>query len=169
SINVEPTYVDAIDTILGSQAQHIIVPNEESARKAINWLKKEKKGRATFLPIESLVERRIPSGLLQQLKSHEGFIDVAANHVQTEEKFKRVVHHLMGNVIVTDTLANANKLATMTNRKFRVVTLDGDIVFPGGSMSGGTKKQSNQSLFTRDKELTLLNEKINDFQNRAEN
>jgi len=168
-INVDPSYVEAIDTILGGQAQHIIVRNEEAARKAINWLKKEKKGRATFLPIQSLVERQIPSGLLQQLKSQDGFIDVAANLVQAEDKFKRVVHHLMGNVIVTDTLANANKLAAMTNRKFRVVTLDGDIVFPGGSMSGGTKKQTNQSLFTRDKELTLLNEKINDFQNRAEN
>ncbi len=168
SIEIEPMYVEAIDTILGGQAQHIIVPNDEVARKAISWLKKEKKGRATFLPIASLTERLIPQGLLQQLKSHEGFINVAANLVHVENRFQRVVQHLMGNVIVTDTLANANKLAKMTNRKYRVVTLDGDIVYPGGSMSGGTKKQSNQSLFTRDKELSILNDKLLNFQQRAE-
>lgn len=166
-IDVPSNYVTAIDTILGGQAQHIVVPNDNIARETIHWLKKENKGRATFLPIQSLTERVISPSIINQLKSHKGFIDIAANLVQVEKKFEKVLYHLMGNVIVTDTLQHANEVAILTNRKYRIVTLDGDVVYPGGSMSGGAKRQKNQSLFTREKELAELNDKLANFKLRA--
>src|SRR5690625_649859 len=166
-IDVPSKYVAAIDTILGGQAQHIVVPNDDVARQAIYWLKKENKGRATFLPIQSLSERAIPSSTINQLKSHQGFINIAANIVNTETQFEKVIHHLMGNVIVADTLQHANEIAKLTNRKYRIVTLEGDVVYPGGSMSGGAKRKTNQSLFTREKELTTLKEKLDNFKVRA--
>jgi len=166
-IDVPSKYVAAIDTILGGQAQHIVVPNDDVARQAIYWLKKENKGRATFLPIQSLSERAIPSSTINQLKSHQGFINIAANIVNTDTQFEKVIHHLMGNVIVADTLQHANEIAKLTNRRYRIVTLEGDVVYPGGSMSGGAKRQTNQSLFTREKELTALKEKLTEFKIRA--
>jgi len=159
-IHVPTEYMTAIDTILGAQAQYVVVPNDEVARHVIHWLKNENKGRATFLPLQSIEARTISHSTIQQIKQQKGYIGIASDLIQIEEKFEKVAQHLMGNVIVTKSLADANAIAQMTNRRYRVVTLEGDIVFPGGSMSGGAKRKANQSLFTREKELKLLTEKI---------
>lgn len=166
-IKVPADYTTAIDTVLGAQAQHIVVPDDETARRTIQWLKKENKGRATFLPLNSISAREMPVSLAQKLDNASGFLGIAANLVEVDNAYQKAVRHLLGNVIVADTLANANKLATMTNRSFRIVTLDGDMVYPGGSMSGGAKKKQNQSLFNREKEVQLLTDKISSFKERA--
>src|SRR5699024_6613993 len=80
-----------------------------------------------------------------------------------------LANHLLGNVIVTEHLKAANEIAQKTNRRFRIVTLEGDMVYPGGSMSGGAKRKQNQSLFTREKELQTLTEKLIDYKQRAIN
>ncbi|MEI3606670.1 chromosome segregation protein SMC [Pseudogracilibacillus sp. SE30717A] len=167
-IDVPTDYMTAIDTILGAQAQYIVVPNDEVARNVIHWLKKENKGRATFLPLESIEARQIPASICTQLDKQQGFIGIASNLVKVEPEFQKVVEHLMGNVILATDLQCANQLARLTNRKFRVVTLEGDVVYPGGSMSGGAKRKANQSLFTREKEITLLTEKLEQFTKRKE-
>lgn len=166
-IDVPNAYITAIDTVLGAQVQHIVVPNDAVARESILWLKQENKGRATFLPLQSIEPRDIPNQVLSKVKQHPGYIGIAAKLVKTEEEYRIVAHHLMGNVIVTKDLHAANEIAKLTNRRFRVVTLDGDIVFPGGSMSGGAKKNTNQSLFTREKELVTLQTKLTDYHKRA--
>ena len=136
----------AIDTILGAQAQYVVVPNDKVAREIIQWLKKENKGRATFLPIESIESRTIPNTLIKKLEQQPGFIGIASDIVKTKEKFVKVIEHLMGNVLTED-LHHASAIAQLTNRRYRIVTLEGDIVFPGGSMSGGAKgKQINHCL-----------------------
>lgn len=166
-MEVPTDYMTAIDTVLGAQAQYIVVPNDEIARATIQWLKQENKGRATFLPLQSIESRKIPPTIVQEINMYEGFIGVASDLVQTDDMFQVVVNHLLGNVIVTDSLQSANHIARKTNRRFRVVTFDGDMVYPGGSMSGGAKRKNNQSLFTREKELQVLVEKIEQFTTRA--
>lgn len=166
-IDVPTKYITAIDTVLGGQAQNIIVQDDASARHSINWLKKENKGRATFLPIESMNERSIPENILSTIETHSGFIGIAAHLIKTEESYIKIINYLMGNIIVSKTLKDANELAKLTNRRYRIVTLEGDVVYPGGSMSGGARKNVNQSLFTREKDLLELTEKLTEFNRRT--
>ena len=167
-IDVPTDYTTAIDTILGAQAQYVVVPDDEVARSVIHWLKRENKGRATFLPLESIEARQVPPFIVSQLNQQHGFIGIASSLVKVEPKYQKVTEHLMGNVILAEDLQVANHLARITNRKYRVVTLEGDIVYPGGTMSGGAKKKANQSLFTRDKEITQLTEKLGKFTTRRD-
>src|SRR5690625_4882917 len=166
-IEVPTDYSTAIDTVLGAQSQYVVVPNDEVARQTIQWLKQENKGRATFLPLQSIEARMIPKTMIQEIELDEGFVGVASELVQTDDAFQVVANHLLGNVIVTENLHSANHIARKTRRRFRIVTLEGDMVYPGGSMSGGTKRKNNQSLFTREKELQLLVDKIDTFTTRA--
>ncbi|WP_068672423.1 chromosome segregation protein SMC [Oceanobacillus sp. Castelsardo] len=165
-IDVPKDFITAIETVLGGQAQHIVVQDDLAARNAIQWLKQTNNGRATFLPLESIQERFITNDVLSQVNKHPGFIGIAANLVQAEPLYHRAVNHLMGHVIISKTLKDANEIAKVIQRRFRVVTLDGDVVNPGGSMSGGALKKTNQSLFSRDKDIKELNEKINQFQQK---
>src|SRR5699024_7921659 len=168
-MEVKKEFITAIDTVLGAQAQYIVVPNDQIATRTIQWLKKENKGRATFLPLASTEPRMISKNIVRQISDIDGFIGIANNLVYTEEKFLIVANHLLGNVIVTEHLKAANEIARTTNRRFRIVTLEGDMVYPGGSMSGGAKRKQNQSLFTREKELQTLAEKLTDYKQRAIN
>ncbi|MUK89944.1 chromosome segregation protein SMC [Ornithinibacillus sp. L9] len=168
-VDVPKDYITAIETVLGGQAQHIIVENDQSARSAISWLKQTNNGRATFLPLASIQPRFIIHDSLMKIKSHPGFIGVASELVSTTDKYKRAIDHLMGHVVITKTLKDANEIAKLVNRKYRIVTLDGDVVNPGGSMSGGAQKKTNQSLFTREKDLQELTNKLEDFQQKAIN
>ncbi|GAB2561621.1 chromosome segregation protein SMC [Gracilibacillus alcaliphilus] len=166
-IEFEEQYVDAIETALGAQAQHIVVDTEQSARQAIGWLKKMNKGRATFLPIEAMRPKQIPSNALHILQQEQEFVGIAVDLIKYDDRYHPVMQALLGNVVITETLQAANKLAQMTGRKYRIVTLDGDVVNPGGSMSGGAKKKNNQSLFTRDRELKTLTAKYGEYQTRV--
>ncbi|ASK63517.1 chromosome segregation protein SMC [Virgibacillus phasianinus] len=166
-INVPKKYVTAIETVLGGQAQHIVVDEDYVAREAINWLKKTNNGRATFLPLKSIQSRFMSESLLAKVKDHSGFIGIASKLIKCEAVHQKAVEHLMGHVIIATSLKAANEIASLVMRKYRVVTLDGDVVNPGGSMSGGAAKKTNQSLFTRDQELQEITEKLTDFQQKT--
>ncbi|QGS68633.1 hypothetical protein CV093_09475 [Oceanobacillus sp. 143] len=140
-IDVPKKYITAIETVLGSQAQHIIVDDDQAARNAIMWLKRTNNGRATFLPLKSIQERFITPDMEQRIKGHQGYIGLAANLVKTNEPYVRAVNHLMGHVLIAETLKDANDIARIVQRRYRVVTLDGDVVNPGGSMSGGAQRK----------------------------
>ncbi|MFB4167528.1 chromosome segregation protein SMC [Virgibacillus sp. JSM 102003] len=166
-VDVPKTYITAIETVLGAQAQHVVVSDDTAARDAISWLKKTSNGRATFLPLSSIKARFVPKEVLSKVENHAGFIGVAADLVSAQNEFQRAVNHLMGHVIIAKTLRDANEIAKTVMRKFRIVTLDGDVVNPGGSMSGGAQKKSNQSLFTREKDLQEVTDKLTEFQEKA--
>ena len=166
-IDVPKQYITAIETVLGGQAQHVVVKDDQAARNAINWLKRSNKGRATFLPLGSIQERSIPKDTALKIESHPGFVGIAANLVETADLYQRAVNHLMGHVIVAKTLKDANEIAKLVFRRFRVVTLEGDVVNPGGSMSGGAQKKTNQSLFTREKDLQEITDKLTGFIDKA--
>ncbi|PAV29972.1 chromosome segregation protein SMC [Virgibacillus profundi] len=166
-IDVPKEYITAIEMVLGGQAQHIVVTDDQAARNAIAWLKKTNNGRATFLPLSSIQERFIMNNVLAKIDKHAGFVGIASNLVGTKDSFQKAVNHLMGHVVIAKTLKDANEIASLVMRKYRIVTLDGDIVNPGGSMSGGAGKKKNQSLFTRDKDLQEITEKLQDFERRT--
>ncbi|MGP4106953.1 chromosome segregation protein SMC [Virgibacillus sp. L01] len=166
-VDVPKTYITAIETVLGAQAQHVVVNDDTAARDAISWLKKTSSGRATFLPLSSIKARFVPKEVLSKVDNHAGFIGVAANLVSAQDDFQKAVNHLMGHVIIAKTLRDANEIAKTVMRRYRIVTLDGDVVNPGGSMSGGAQKKSNQSLFTREKDLQEVTDKLNEFQKKA--
>ncbi|TFJ94636.1 chromosome segregation protein SMC [Lentibacillus salicampi] len=166
-VDVPKHYITAIETVLGGQAQHVVVKDDQAARQAISWLKKTNSGRATFLPLSSIQERFVPKGMLTKAENHPGFVGVASDLVSAAPEFQTAVNHLMGHVLVAKTLKDANAIAGLVNRKHRVVTVEGDVVNPGGSMSGGAQKKSKQSLFTREKDLQEVTEKLTSFQQKA--
>ncbi len=167
-IDIPSEYVTGIETALGAQAQHVVMDNESQARGAINWLKKTNNGRATFLPLPSIQSKFIPQDRLSVAKKHEGFVGVAADLIEFDTSYEKVIRHLLGNIIITKTLKDANDIANSTGRRFRIVTLEGDVVNPGGSMTGGAQKNNKQSVFTREKELQELQTKLQDFETRTE-
>ena len=159
-IDIPKQYLQAIETALGGNAQHIITKDENSARKAIQLLKDKKLGRATFLPMSTIKPRVIPTEMLRNIEQHKDFIGIAADLISCNPKFSNIMHHVMGNVIIARHLKAANDIAKIIKNRYRIVTLEGDIVNPGGAMTGGASKRKNQSLFTREQELNQLNEAL---------
>ncbi|MBD3106758.1 chromosome segregation protein SMC [Bacillus sp. AGMB 02131] len=159
-ITVPREYNLAIETALGAAMQHVVVDTEENARKAIQFLKINSFGRATFLPMTVMKERNIPSSQLQLVSNHPSFIGVASQLVRYQSKYAEIVANLLGAVIITSDLKGANELAKKLHYKYRIVTLEGDVVNPGGSMTGGATKSKNYSLLARKGELEELSNKL---------
>lgn len=158
-IQVNSQYSQAIETALGAATQHIVTQNEQHAQQAIAWLKSKRAGRATFLPKTVMKSRKIISTTIQAVTSHPAFVNIADEIVQFDEVNRTIVENLLGNVIVARTLEGASEIARLCHFKYRVVTLDGDIVNAGGSLTGGASKQQS-SLFSRKAELDGLTAKI---------
>ncbi|WP_100010988.1 chromosome segregation protein SMC [Lentibacillus sediminis] len=168
-MDIPKKYLRAMESVLGGQAQHIVVDDDQAARQAIAWLKKTNSGRATFLPLASIQERFVTRGVLADIESHPGFIGDAASLIDTHPDYQKAVKHLMGHVLIATELKSANEIARLSGRRYRVVTLEGDVVNPGGSISGGAQKKTGQSLFTREKDLQEVTEKLKDFQAKMTN
>ncbi|HJH10892.1 MAG TPA: chromosome segregation protein SMC [Metalysinibacillus jejuensis] len=158
-IHVPKQYTEAIETALGAASQHIITTDERAAQQAIHYLKRKKEGRATFLPRTVIQPRFVPADIVASIKAHPAFIQIAASLVKVDEKYARVVQNLLGGVIVARDLEGATAIARIANFRYRVVTLDGDVVNTGGSLTGGAaKRQSN--VFSRKTELEELAVKL---------
>jgi len=158
-VKVEGEYAKALETALGGALQHIVTDTDESARKAISWLKSKRVGRATFLPRTTMKSRKIQHSSLMAIQSHPAFINTADELVTVEEKYRDIVENLLGNVIVARELKGATQLAKTFGYRYRVVTVDGDVVNAGGSLTGGAVKQQS-SLFSRKAELEQLTGKL---------
>lgn len=158
-VQVEGKYSKAIETALGGASQHIVTQTEQDAQKAIGWLKTKRAGRATFLPKTVMKSRRLMPAQLSTAVNHPSFISLAYELVSFEETNRTIVENLLGNVIVAKNLEGASQIARMVGFKYRVVTLEGDIVNAGGSLTGGASKQQT-SLFTRKAELDTLTSKV---------
>ncbi len=159
-IKVPKEYQQAIETALGASMQHIVTDTENHARQAISYLKRNGYGRATFLPLTVIKSRELSPSQLQLLSNHPSFIGTAESLVQFNNRYSNIVANLLGTVIITSELKGANELAKLTSYKYRFVTLEGDIVNPGGSMTGGAVKQKQSSLLSRKNELNELNGKL---------
>ncbi|MEK5206541.1 chromosome segregation protein SMC [Psychrobacillus sp. FSL H8-0510] len=158
-IQIPESYMTAIDTAIGPQSQHIITDSSQDARIAIDWLKKKRVGRATFLPLQVMKSRKINEFTLNSIQDHPSFVNTADKLVNYSEGYQIIVENLLGNIIIAKDLKGANEMAARLQYKFRFVTLDGDVVNAGGSLTGGSVKQQS-SLFTRKAELEQLNIKL---------
>ncbi len=154
-ISVEKDYIKAVETALGGAMQHIVTSTELEARKAIAYLKAKNAGRATFLPRDVMKSRKIQSSLLRTVEQHPEFIGTADLLVRTDAAYTVITENLLGNTIVAKTLAGASAIAKILSYRFRVVTIDGDIVNAGGSLTGGGVK-GQATVFTRKAELETL-------------
>ncbi|WP_257350123.1 chromosome segregation protein SMC [Pseudalkalibacillus decolorationis] len=159
-ISVKKEHETAIETALGAATQNIVVQTEQHARSAITFLKQRKLGRATFLPMSVLKSRKLSLQDVQRVSQHASFIGVASSLLNFNEKHQRVMENLLGNVVISKDLEGANELARILNHRYRIVTLDGDVVNPGGSMTGGSVKQKSTSILSRQRELESLTEKL---------
>ncbi|MFE4704129.1 chromosome segregation protein SMC [Peribacillus simplex] len=159
-IKVPKEYETAIETALGGAMQHVVVEREEHAREAISFLKKNRYGRATFLPLSVIKAREISANQLSMLKSHPAFVGTGSSLIQYDDRHAAIAENLLGTVMITTDLKGANDLAKMMQHRFRFVTLEGDIVNPGGSMTGGALKQKTTSLLSRKTELEELHQKL---------
>jgi chromosome segregation protein len=167
-IRVSGKYETALETALGAALQHIVVENEARAREAIQYLKGRQLGRATFLPLEVIKARTIPEQEKRAAAGAEGFVGVASELVQYEERYAAIVGSLLGNVVIADTLEHANRIAARLNYRYRVVTLDGDVVNAGGSMTGGSLQKKNVSLLGRQRQLEELGQEIEASEKQSE-
>ena len=152
-------YEDAISNALGGAMYHIVTEDEAAARHAITFLKKNQSGRATFLPLTVLRARHMNEDHLTIARHTVGFLGCACDFVDNESVFDIVKQSLLGNVLVCDNLINANELAKLLKYNYKIVTLDGDVVHKGGSMSGGRIKNAGSPL-TIQKELNQLLQSI---------
>ncbi|MEH7177208.1 chromosome segregation protein SMC [Neobacillus vireti] len=159
-VTVPKEYETALETALGGALQHIVVDTEQHARMAIQYLKQHSFGRATFLPLSVVKGRVLSSSQLSSIQNHPSLVGTAVDLVSFNSKYADVISSLLGNVVITKDLKGANELAKILQYRCRLVTIDGDIVNPGGSMTGGAQKQKTSSLLTRKGELEELRDKL---------
>ena len=136
-ISVEPEYLTAITTALGAAINNIIVDNQASAEAAIKYLKENKFGRVTFFPLNVIKPKNIDISRLNYLRKQPGFIDVAANLVKCDKIYSDIIFNQLGTVLVVEDIKSANNLATYINYQYKIVSLSGEIVHVGGSITGG--------------------------------
>ncbi|MDE6730421.1 MAG: chromosome segregation protein SMC, partial [Oscillospiraceae bacterium] len=156
-IRVESRFGIAIETALGASVQHLIVADERSAKAGIQFLKDQKAGRATFLPLTTIKGRHLSAQDLQNLAGMPGFIAVASDLVTCESAYRQIAENLLGKIIIAENLDAGMKIAQKSGYRFRIVTLDGQIINAGGSFTGGSVQKTG-GMLTRKTELQALQE-----------
>ncbi|MDW0109259.1 chromosome segregation protein SMC [Sporosarcina aquimarina] len=154
-ISVDKKHMKAVETALGGAMQHIIATTERHARAAIGFLKKKNAGRATFLPLDVMKARYISKDVLSKVQQHPDFIGTGEQLVNVQAAYRNVAANLLGATIIAKTLNGASEIAKLSGYRFRVVTLDGDVVNAGGSLTGGGSKVQS-TVFSRKAELETL-------------
>ena len=163
-ISVSDKYSLAIETALGAQIQNIITETENDAKKAIGYLKESRAGRATFLPLTAIKGKVIDE---KGLDDCYGYINLASKLVEYESKYTEIINSLLGRTVVAADLDAAIAIAKKFNYKFKIVTLDGQVVNAGGSMTGGAKLQ-NAGILSRGNELDRLKSECESLSEKLE-
>lgn len=159
-IQTEKKYETAVETSLGGNIQNIVTDNETTAKSLIEYLKKNRFGRATFLPLSSIANRTGFNN--ERALGEKGVIGLASDLVKIKPEYEAIAKYLLGRIVVTDNIDNALSLSRKYNRTLRIVTLEGELVNPGGSMTGGAfRNQSN--LLGRRREIEELEKSIKEI------
>lgn len=151
-MKVPQIYETAIEMALGASVQNVVTKNEDDAKFIVNYLKERKFGRATFLPISSMKRRNISSEFANNLKA-KGVFGVADQLITFDSSLTNVFSSLLGSTVIVDTIDTAVNLAKDTHYSFKIVTLEGDVINPQGSISGGSKKEATVNLISREREI----------------
>ena len=187
-IEVEDAYSIAISTALGGASSYLVVDNTNIAKELVNYLKENKLGRATFFPLNVITGRSISSDVREIINGIEGVIGTADKLVTYNKIYENIITNQLGNVIVTDNIDTANIVSEKINKRYRIVTLDGQVVNVGGSITGGSTISNNiikekyelekfkKEYFTiesKNKELSVelqeLDNKINELETKIYN
>jgi chromosome segregation protein len=158
-ITVPVKYEQAIEVALGNSIQSLVALDDKSAENAISYLKRYNCGRATFLPLNT-IKIRVLNEKYKQLLKENGVIGLAAELVNLDPKYTRVAQHLLGNVLVTNCLTIAREVSKKAGYNVKIVTLDGDIVNIGGSLTGGSPDKKKSFLLSRTRIIDELNKEI---------
>lgn len=163
-IKVEKNYETAIETALGGAIQNIVTEDEETAKELVQYLKKNKFGRATFLPLTNISagSKLHNNSVIQE----NGVIGIAADLVEAEPKYQNLIHYLLGRIIVVDHIDHATIIARKYKYTLRIVTIDGELLTPGGSISGGAYRNAS-NLLGRRREIEELEKQVADLENKA--
>lgn len=177
-IEVKDDYIVAIETSLGASMQFIVVDNEKCAKEAINYLKVNNMGRATFFPLNIIQPKGVDEQTLEKISNHPSFVDVAAHLTNYDSKFRSIILNQLGNVIITTDLDGANDISNIINHRYKIVTLDGELIHVGGSITGGNDKRHNgmikekyelesmlREIVVINAEQVKLEQKVLDFNN----
>lgn len=159
-IRVPEELETAVETALGAALQHIVMENEVVSRAAITFLKQRQLGRATFLPLDVIRNRSMNESDRRAVEGAEGYIGIAADLVRSDKAYANVVGSLLGNVVLAETLEDANRIAARLQYRYRIVTREGDVVNAGGSMTGGSLNKKNANLLGRQRQLEQLDADI---------
>ncbi len=158
-IEVKSGYEIAISTALGAASNHIVTKDDEAAKNAIKFLKRNESGRATFIPLNVLKRYSIHQDQMIIAKATEGFLGVASDFVEDKVADGLLSDSFLGNTLVVDSIDHANHLSKLLQHNVKIVTLDGDIIHRGGSMTGG-KNRDHHSQIEAKHEIQLVRENI---------
>lgn len=159
-IRVDQQYELATEIALGPALQNIVTRDESTASRLIGWLKENRHGRATFLPISTIRGRSIEADTLRMVRQEKGFISVAADLIRNDADLSPIVSSLLGRVIIVTSIDLAVPIARKIGYSCRIVTLEGDVINPGGSMTGGYSRQSSSGVLGRAREIETLTSQL---------
>lgn len=162
-ITVRENFETAIEVSLGQALQNIVTKDEYTAKNAINYLKENRLGRATFLPITSVKSRFLDFDTVKRLEREKGYLGIASDMVECDPMFGDIIGNLLGRTVVADNIDNGIEISRKFQYSFRVVTLDGEVLNPGGSMTGGSQPSKNSSLLSRNRIIKELEDKTHEL------
>ena len=163
-INVTDEYALAVSTSLGGASNYLVVDDTKIASRMVDYLKNNKLGRATFFPLDVIKERYIDSETISKLELTKGYINTLDKVFTYDNKYRNIIMNQLGNVILADNIDNANAISSVIANRYKIVTLDGQLVNVGGSITGGDKVKSND-LIKQKYELNEYKNKLNKLQN----
>lgn len=158
-INMESRYETAIEVALGSAVQNIIARTEDDVKKAIAFLKQNNKGRATFLPMTAIKPKTL-GGEKYNIIKEKGVLGIAKELISYSQEYENIMSYLLERVIVADNIDNAIALAKKTKYSYKIVTLEGELINAGGSVTGGSMHRKTASIFSRGREIAELRDEL---------
>ena len=165
-IKVPEKVETAIEVALGSSVQNIVTYDEDGAKELVGYLKNNNFGRATFLPISSMKRRSID---VSRIKNMPGFIGVASELINFDHKIDNVISGLLGSTVIVDKLSSAIEISRKVGYAFKMVSLDGDVINPQGSITGGSKKSEAVGIMSREREIESLKREIANLSSQLAN
>jgi chromosome segregation protein len=161
-LQVDKQFELAIETALGPAVSNIVTDTESTASRLIQFLKETRAGRATFLPVATVRGRKLDANLLLQLKGMPGYLGVASDRVVADPSLVAILDSLLGRIIIAESLSQATVMARKIQYNCRFVTLEGDVVNPGGSLTGGYNRKGSSGVLGRAREIELLHQQLAD-------
>lgn len=173
-IEIDDTYQNAISVALGGAVNYLVVDTREVATKLVSYLKENKLGRATFFPLDVIKPRMIDSDTLTLLNKIDGFVGTASSLVKFNSIYQSIIENQLGNILVASNLDTANNISKLVSKRYKVVTLDGQVVNVGGSITGGSMEQTRNlikdkyELDLKVKELNKLKDELKEIEHSSE-